>query len=602
MVKTSFAMHMPDPLYGIIDITDKEKQVIQTKTFQRLKNIKQLGTANFVYPGANHSRYEHSIGVMHATSLILDRLNIGQDHKQSIRIAALLHDIGHGPFSHSFEEILVRNPQYRPSLDGNVLKDHEEFSGYILSHDPEIRSALGSDLEEISNFLSGTKSIGDIPPEIVTGDIGSDRIDYLIRDTYYTGLGHRPDINSLISNMKLSKNKEFPRIMITEEGILAAELLITTRYYHFSMIANNPKTRAVELLFIKLIEAILKKEPNPQDFVLQAHTKYDDSIILNKIFNSEGSLRDLFYCGKGLDELYNISLNEVRSGLAKYFIYRFFYDKEGLKDYEAKVEDGIKKNMSLDKTTVDIHLFKHDVPDIILCREKYKTKKDWISPFVVDHSHILRLIPGEQLLRSSIRILNEEEFEDKEGLWQKIDDIRSVFLSTKFLAPFLKERVSKEFNEVDYFYTFLCALRDFYSEKPWKFQEKQEVIFRGIGRFYALAKVCCEELHIKIFPLQEFCEEEGNKFDYSVKGFSMLNSFAVLEFLRLDYIPVDRDILAGKPYHKVYVIKPMERAIRKQFYEGTPKFEKLKNEFVEIFRKLDWKDYFEEFFPLKSNN
>lgn len=603
MPELVFSEYIKDPIYGSIGITAKEKEVIETRIFQRLKNIKQLGTANFVYPGANHSRFEHSIGTMHATSLILDRLNFGQNHKQSIRLAALLHDVGHGPFSHTFEELLVRNPAFRPIIQGVTFEDHEQFTNYLITEDAELKQALDYHRNDICNFLLGNRVLGDVPPEVITGDLGSDGLDYLIRDTYYTGLGHRPDIDSLISNMVLSKRKcDSPRLTITKDGILAAEFLITTRYYHYSMIAQHQKTRAVELLFIQLMEEILRKEEDPKKFVFDAYTSFDDSIILGRIFNLTGKLHDLFYSGKGLFEIYNIPFSEIRSGLAKYCFYRMFDDSEGLLQFNKKVGEAIGELTKIDKISVDVHLFKHTVPEIILCSERYETPKEWVSPFAIDHSNILKLIPNEQLLKSSVRVFIEDKQNcDIDAIKKLIDQNRANLLSTGFLAPFSKERIMEEFQPIDYFYTFICALRDFYSEKPWKSEAtKQEEVFRGIARMYDLTKVCSDELRIKMLKYNTFYSSEEKSLTYSINCFTILNAFHSLDFLHLEYIPAKAE--GSKPYRKVYLIKPTgEKEIRTKLYDDVPKFNETRNKFLDVFRSLNWDDYFAELFPFKSN-
>ena len=575
LTELAFVDYIKDPIYGSVGITSKEKEVIETKVFQRLKYIKQLGTANFVYPGANHSRFEHSIGVMHATSLILDRLDIGKNCRQSIRLAVLLHDIGHGPFSHTFEELLTRNSACVPIINGIAFRDHEQFTNLIITEDVELKKALDFHGKDVCDFLSGNKVLGDAPSEIITGDMGSDRIDYLIRDTYYTGLGHRPDVDSLISSMILSERKSgCPRLTISKDGILAAELLITTRYYHYSMIAHHPKTRAVELLFLQLMESILKGESNPQGFVFDAYTKFDDSTILSKIFNLTGSLRNLFYSGKGLFEVFSIPLNEIRSGLAKYSIYRMFDDEKGLLSFNDKAGEFIGKLTNIGKISVDVQLIKHSVPEIILCSEKYETSKEWVSPFAIDHSNILKLIPNEQLLHSSIRVFCETKPDSNiEEIKSTISQHRSDFLSTDFLAPFTKDRISTEFQPIDYFYTFVSALRDYYADRPWKSDAtKTEEVFRGIIRFYELSKICSEKLGIKMLKYKKFYTSENEKeaFNYSINCFTILNAFDFLDFMHLDHVVAKAEPLKNKPYRKVYLIKPTsEKEIRRRLYEGV---------------------------------
>jgi len=605
----SFVGYFNDPLYGSIGYTQKELNVIQTKAFQRLKNIKQLGTANFIYPGANHSRFEHSIGTMHVTSQIFDRLALKQEYKQIVRLAALLHDIGHGPFSHTFEELLTRNPSYVPVINNEKLLNHEDFTKYILNNSDELRKVLqDDDRQKIVDLLFGTKKVDDIPGELITGDIGSDRIDYLLRDTYYTGLGHRPDVNSLISNMRISvKRKGYPRLTLTDEGIIAAEFLITTRYYHYSMIVHKPENRSVELLFLKLMEKLLKRRSDPSEYILNAFTKYDDSIILSNLFKSTSDLRDLFYSGKSFQPIYNILLRQIRSGVTKYCIYRFFYDKEGLRNYILKASKELKQIDDLKGVLVDVHLFKHNVPDIILHADTYETKKEWISPFLVDQSNILRQIPAEQLLRSNICILKSEiQIEKAINYWDVVEDNRKKFLSRDFLVPLTKKSIEKNgFRLIDDFYTFLCALRDFYNEKPWKNGKSiSGEEFRGITRFYNLLHLCYQKLrkpnlHFQVFHKSVRSEDT---FRYSIQGYSMLNALHFLGILRLEYVPTERDATKGKPFHFVYLIKPIEKDIRKRVYNGLPVFETLRKEFIEVFRAADWDQYFADFFSLKSKD
>lgn len=603
----AFVDYVSDPLHGSIGITEREQKVIHTRIFQRLKRIKQLGTANFVYPGANHSRFEHSIGAMHVTSLILDRLkNCSRPQRRIIRLAALLHDVGHGPFSHTFEELLNRNEKYVSIYKGKELRNHEHFNRYILATNRELEKVLGPEKGRIIDFLFKRKPIGIIPSELVIGDIGSDRIDYLLRDTYYTGLGHRPDVNSLISHMKISvKERGNPRLALTAEGILSAEFLITTRYYHYSMIVHNRNTRSVELLFLRLMENFLKKKvKDPREYMFKAFTKYDDSVILSNLFHFGGPLRHRFYSGKGFHSIYDMSLREIRVGATKYCLYRFFFDRKGLMKYIRQVGTKLKKAINFDRILFDVHLFEHNVPDLILYANTYETEKEWISPLLIDHSDILKLIPSQQLLKSLICIMSKQDLDKSERreLRQRIEKARGIFLERDVLVPIVRESMtSNGFQLIDEFYTFLCALRDFYKEKPWKSEisdRSKEEQFRGIIRFYRLANECFKETKKPNLSFQEF-KEKPTGFQYSTQGFSILHALASMDILRLDYVPVTGKS-DGKPFHFVYIIRPVEKDITRRVYTGLPYFDKLKSRFIEVFRKLDWQEYFADFFPLKE--
>jgi HD superfamily phosphohydrolase len=613
MSQISFEEYVNDPLHGPIGITLKELEVIRTRAFQRLKNIKQLGTANFVYPGANHSRFEHSIGTMHLTSLVLNRLRDWDTSKeQTIRLAALLHDIGHGPFSHTFEELLTRNEQFVSVFDGEKLRDHEDFSRYVLKHNNELKSILGPDTHRIVNFLFMDEPLGGIPGEIITGDMGTDRLDYLLRDTYYAGLGHRPDIQSLISNLRiLARNKAHPRLAVEDKGILSAEFLITTRYYHYSMIVHNPRTRAVELLFIKLLEGFLKRQKDAKKYLFEAFTQHDDNIVLGDLFHFSrdqqfaGRFPRLFYSGRSFIPVYSINLRQIRSGVTKYCIYRFFFDGKGLIEYINEVNIKLKETISSGSLIFDVHLFKHDVPDMIFFSQEYETKKEWVTPFLIDRSNILRLVPSEQLLQSQVCVMSEKDIDDKKAreFYDSIEAERGLFLDSEALVPIARKSMSENgFQLIDDLYTFLSALRDFYGEKPWKetTKDSQKIeVFRGITRFYDLVYECHKRTDRIALPFKSFFKGETLSFPYSTKGFSILNALATMNILRLEYIPVEGQ--SGKPFHFAYLIKPVERAIRKTVYEGITEFDKLRVQFYDILRKLDWDKYFAEFFPLKDD-
>ena len=117
MILKNFIQIIPDPVHNYIPITNIEQQLLNTSALQRLLHIRQMGLTYMVFPGANHTRYEHSLGVMHvadllASNLKLDKHHIGlEKHWQKVRIAALLHDLGHAPLSHTLEEVLHRNPE-----------------------------------------------------------------------------------------------------------------------------------------------------------------------------------------------------------------------------------------------------------------------------------------------------------------------------------------------------------------------------------------------------------------------------------------------------------------------------------------------------------
>lgn len=219
-----------DPVHGIIKLEDWMIKIIDTPQFQRLRRIKHLGFANLVYPGANHTRFEHSLGVMHIARLLSEKLELGDE----IVVAGLLHDIGHTPFSHSSERILEKYAGI----------SHENVKRVIRGELKDILNDLGFSISKIADIISGKK------PSIVSGDVDVDRMDYLVRDSHYTGVAYGVfDISRLIDKIKFENE-----IIIEQGGIKAAESLLISRflmyptvyYHHVSRIARKMYEKAME--------------------------------------------------------------------------------------------------------------------------------------------------------------------------------------------------------------------------------------------------------------------------------------------------------------------------------------------------------------------
>lgn len=166
---------MRDPIHGFIKLSEKEKKLIDTQVFQRLRRIRQLAMTFLVYPGAMHTRFDHSIGVMHIAGRICQKLRELNPTKVSngdidrVRLAALLHDVGHGPFSHVSEHLLDK---YAPA-DANTgqirEKIHEKITVDIIQNDPQINEILSEDERDfVVEIIGGRKKIRDWHRDIVS--------------------------------------------------------------------------------------------------------------------------------------------------------------------------------------------------------------------------------------------------------------------------------------------------------------------------------------------------------------------------------------------------------------------------------------------------
>ena len=195
---------MRDPIHGFIKLSKKEKQLIDTKVFQRLRRIRQLAMAFLVYPGAMHTRFDHSIGVMHIAGRICTRLRelnperVSNEDMDRVRLAALLHDVGHGPFSHVSEYLLDAHALDRTDMGPMREKIHEKITVDIIRTDPEIRDILSEEERDfVADMIQG-QDTQDWQRDIVSSELDADKMDYLLRDSYFTGVkygiyDHRED-------------------------------------------------------------------------------------------------------------------------------------------------------------------------------------------------------------------------------------------------------------------------------------------------------------------------------------------------------------------------------------------------------------------------
>lgn len=174
-----------DPIYGYIRLTETERRVLDTGPVQRLRRIRQLSGAEYAYPAATHTRFEHVLGTMYLAGVVTENLpvKLSEGEKKAVKVAALLHDVGHAPFSHLFEPILQRY----------VGKTHEDMSTNIVL-DSELSSVLegeGLDPKIISRLCVGR--LGDSKraylDQIIRSSVDVDKMDFVLRDSYHTGTG-----------------------------------------------------------------------------------------------------------------------------------------------------------------------------------------------------------------------------------------------------------------------------------------------------------------------------------------------------------------------------------------------------------------------------
>ncbi|WP_299289952.1 HD domain-containing protein [uncultured Mucilaginibacter sp.] len=230
-----------DPVYGFINIpTDLIFDLVEHRYFQRLRYIKQLGMTHLVYPGALHTRFHHALGALHLMGLAVETLRtkdveISAEEEQAVEIAILLHDIGHGPFSHALENTLVKGVSHE--MISRLLMDrlNKEFDGQL-----EMAIRIFNDTYP-RHFLH----------QLVSGQLDIDRMDYLNRDSFFTGVSE-----GVISFDRILKmlNVRDDHIVVEEKGIYSVEKFLIARRLMYWQVYLHKTVIAAEMLLVKILE------------------------------------------------------------------------------------------------------------------------------------------------------------------------------------------------------------------------------------------------------------------------------------------------------------------------------------------------------------
>lgn len=201
-----------DPVHGYVEVDPKIQPLLDSPAIQRLRYIRQLGFSFLVYPGASHSRFEHSIGTMHLAGVACQQFGLEPEERLLVLASALLHDAGHGPFSHASE----------PLMEMWLGHTHDDINGIVSAQFAPLLEQIGIDPADVCAVIRGSHPLSGI----IHGDLDVDRMDYLLRDAYYTGAPYGTvDAHRLIRNIRLTKGG----VVLDENGINAAESLLIAR-------------------------------------------------------------------------------------------------------------------------------------------------------------------------------------------------------------------------------------------------------------------------------------------------------------------------------------------------------------------------------------
>jgi len=358
-----------DPLHGSIAVDGIFLKLLSRHEVQRLHSVKQLGMANTVFPGANHTRLEHSLGVYHLAGRMADALHLDDDETKHVRIAALLHDICHLPYSHNISEFYEHvtgtdHMELARALIKGTIPTYKERDEDMLGGLPTIAEILESNnvspntvcdliakprsvTEGLDAFMSGTGrqsffSSKDHLHQMIHGPVDADQMDYLLRDAHYTGVAHGSiDIERLLTQMKVYNNT----IVIERGGVVAAEGLMVSRALMYTSVYFNKTVRIAEMMLSKAVEL--------SDIDMRTLHLTDDPELREELIEQGGTpskmIRSLMHrrLYKKAFSAYSMDLGEEQIGnLVK-------YSKYGNK---KKLEDEIAEDAGIDYSEVIVDI------------------------------------------------------------------------------------------------------------------------------------------------------------------------------------------------------------------------------------------------------
>ncbi len=258
-------MRVRDPIHGTISVSDEEKAIVDSRFYQRLRNVRQLGFGDLAFPGATHTRHAHSLGAMHVASRVFDavanRSGLPEPARErfraALRLAVLCHDIGHMPRSHASEAIAPRRealklPAWLAEGPSDRRASHEDYGAKILL-DSSLRSVVersyaryeltpemvvsllvAKDAPGGPAFVASGVDWGPLLRAIVSGELDADRMDYLLRDSFYTGVNYgRYDLDWVVQNLNVAEKDGRAYLALSKAAVFAFEDFLLSRYHMF---------------------------------------------------------------------------------------------------------------------------------------------------------------------------------------------------------------------------------------------------------------------------------------------------------------------------------------------------------------------------------
>ena len=331
---------LKDPVHSYIHIHyEVIWNCLDSKEFQRLRRIRQLGGDFQVYPTAEHSRFSHSLGVYEIVRRMVTEVKslcveLTEYDKVCVMLAGLLHDVGHGPFSHAFEHITNHS--------------HEEYTAKIILGNTELNAILRNVSEklpqDIVSIIQHTHE-NDILNQIVSGQLDADRMDYLLRDSYFTATSYGQfDLERILRTMRVRKTNEGRKVIVVKyTGIHSVEDYIMARYQMYWQVYYHPVARSYEAVFIQLFNRLKDIFKVDKDYF------EDMKVLIPFLEKSEVSVEEYFkldensllYCCALIQDKEDKIATDLARRLQNRNLFEYVdYDEENL----AQIKNMLKEN------------------------------------------------------------------------------------------------------------------------------------------------------------------------------------------------------------------------------------------------------------------
>lgn len=332
--KTDEVKVLRDPIHGYIHVELQAVwDIINSRWFQRLRRIRQLGGANMVYHCAEHTRFAHSLGVYEIVRRMVTEIPdiasaLNEKEKLTVMLAGLLHDIGHGPYSHAFEAVTVTS--------------HETYTCRIIEDGTEITKILENTEKGLSHDVADVirhRSANPILSQMISSQLDADRMDYLLRDAYFTGTTYGEfDLERIFRTLRIHDGRQ---LAIKESGVYAVENYIMSRYHMYWQVYYHPTARSYERLLYVLFQRLkdLKDDSDPSLIPLLKPVVMSEDIPLDQYF-----ALDEYTCGYGFEQLCSHSDAVVRDIALRIRDRKLFVFADSTPALVRKIRSSLKKS------------------------------------------------------------------------------------------------------------------------------------------------------------------------------------------------------------------------------------------------------------------